>query len=334
MKQTNTVRIQGQDIPYERRTVPIEAIDLDPKNPRIQFLIGQRGDKVTQDDLNRLIWDKDQVKALAASIFQNGGVYEPLILQKRGNRFIAREGNCRTVAGRHLAEQYPDDPRFATVPAMVFEGELSEEDIAVWLADMHVAGKIRWDAYEQAKHVSELYSTHGKTYDWLSSHLRLSKSKIQELLFGYRATTDFLSAHPAPANIRKFSFFQELAKKKTLREYYEYDPSFRQRFHKWLAEDKLTDAKQVRDLPLMIENVEAGKALEQKGYAAAHRVLVTADPALESTLFSSVKDATERLKEAPVNEINELKLNPQKLILLRNLHRSIEDLATLAGVKL
>ena len=77
-----TVRIQGHDIPYERRTVSIEAIDLDPKNPRIQFLIGQRGDKVTQDELADLIWEKDQVKALAESVFQNGGVHEPLILKK------------------------------------------------------------------------------------------------------------------------------------------------------------------------------------------------------------------------------------------------------------
>ena len=45
------------------------------------------------------------------------------------------------------------------------------------LADMHVAGKIRWDAYEQAKHVSTLYNVHGKTYDWLATHLRLSKSR-------------------------------------------------------------------------------------------------------------------------------------------------------------
>ena len=217
---------------------------------------------------------------------------------------------------------------------MVFEAELSEEDLAVWLADMHVAGKIRWDAYEQAKHVSELYHKHGKTYDWLSSHLRLSKTKIQEMLFGFRATTDFLTTHPAPANVRKFSFFQELAKKKVLREFYEYDPNFKQNFHKWLVNERLTDAKQIRDLEIIIANADALLALEKDGYVAAHRVLVTADPALESSLFSSIKTATERLKAAPVNEINELKSNPQKLILLRNLHRSIEDLATLAGVNL
>ena len=334
MAPSDTIRIQGRDIPFTRRTIPIGDIDLDPKNPRIQFLLGQRAGVANQEDLHALIWAKDSVKALANSIFQNGGVYEPLIVQKRDARYLAREGNCRTVAGRHLSEQNPDDTRFSTVPAMVFEGALSEEDLAVLLADMHVAGKIRWDAYEQAKHVADLYNTYGKTFDWLSSHLRLSKSKIQELLFAHRATSDFLNAHPAPGNVRKFSFFHELAKKKALRELYEIEPSFKQKFHKWLSDERLTDAKQVRDLPTILDNAEAGKALEKQGYAQAQRVLVRADPSLESNLFWAVKNATEHLTNIPASEINELKSNPQKLILLRNLHRSIQDAATLASVTL
>ena len=57
---------------------------------------------------------------------------------------------------------------------MVFDEALADDDLAVLLADMHVTGKIRWDAYEQAKHVSTLYDVHGTTYDWLATHLRLA----------------------------------------------------------------------------------------------------------------------------------------------------------------
>jgi hypothetical protein len=104
----------------------------------------------------------------------------------------------------------------------------------VLLADMHVAGKIRWDAYEQAKHVHDLFQVYGKTYDWLSNHPRLSKSKIIELLSAYRAMTEFLAAHPAPDNVRKFSLFHELMKKKDLRQRFLDDMQFKQRFHKWV----------------------------------------------------------------------------------------------------
>ena len=67
----------------------------------------------------------------------------------------------------------------------------------------------------------------------------------------------------------------------------------------------------------------------------AVRVLMQADPSLESDLFAAVKDATEKLRAAPASDIQDLKAgHPQKTIMLRNLSRAIEDLATLAGVKL
>src|SRR5262249_19335685 len=134
------------------------------------------------------------------------------------SKLRVREGNSRIVACRHLLTQYPNDPRFSIVPAMIFDVDLTEEDLAVLLADMHVASKIPWNAYEQAKHVHDLYHVYGKTLDWLSNHLRLGKSKIMELLRAYKATTEYLDAHPAPANVRKFSLFQELIKKKELRD--------------------------------------------------------------------------------------------------------------------
>jgi hypothetical protein len=330
-----TLTLQGKSIPFSRGVVAVENCEIDPSNPRIQYLVGQRAGSVAQNELDELIWAKDAVKALAQSIYQNGGVYEPVIVQRNGERFRVREGSCRTVACRHLLTQYPNDQRFLTMPAMIFDVDLTEEDLAVLLADMHVAGKLRWDAYEQAKHVHDLFNAYAKTYDWLSNHLRLSKSKIIELLSAYRATSDFLSGHPAPENIRKFSFFHELVRKRDLKERYTHDMQFKQRFDKWLSEGRITDSRQVRDLPVVLASPEATRALEDHGFEEARRTLVLDDPALESDLFSAVKNATEMLKAAPASEIQELKAgNPKKLIMLRNLYRAVDDLATLAGVKL
>lgn len=327
--------INGKNVTYVRTSAPLADLELDPSNPRIQFLIGQRGGQISQNELDALIWEKDAVKALGNSIFQNGGVYESIIAQRQGNKLRIREGNCRLVASRHLAEQYPNDARFSSMPAMIFDADLSEEDLAVLLADMHVAGKIRWDAYEQAKHVHDLFTVYGKTYDWLSNHLRLSKTKINELLSAYRATTEFLAVNPAPGNVKKFSLFHELMRKKELREQFSEDPQFKPKFHKLLIEDKITDSRQVRELPAILANLEAAKALEKSGFAEAQKVLITNDPSRESDLFWSIKNATEKLNAAPASDIQDLKAgNPQKLILLRNLHRAIEDLVTLAGIKI
>src|ERR1039457_1322971 len=118
-----TIAIQGRNIPYTRGAISVDECVLDPQNPRIQFLIGQRAGVVSERDLAELIWEKDLVKALGQSILQNGGVYEAIIVQRPGPRFLVREGNCRTVACRRLIEQHPDDSRFKTMPAMVFRSE-------------------------------------------------------------------------------------------------------------------------------------------------------------------------------------------------------------------
>jgi hypothetical protein len=331
---TETIRIQNRDIPLTRERVPVALLRLDPRNPRIQYLIGRYVGDIPDQKLDELLWDKEQVKALAQSILQNGGVFDPIIVQRNGDGFIVREGNSRTVALRHLAAKHEGDDRFTTVPAMVFDDRLSEEDLAVLLADLHVTGKIRWDAYEQAKHVSELYHGYGKTYEWLSTHLRLSKSRITQDLKAYEWTTTYLKHHPDPKNLEKFAFFQELARKKELANRYANEPSFRQEFDQWLAEDRLTASAQVRQLEQVLANDGARKQLDEAGFEAAATVLIKDDPALASGLYDAVKRATEQLKRASMTEIQDLSENPQKLIMLRNLHRAIEDLATLANVKL
>lgn len=55
----------------------------------------------------------------------------------------------------------------------------------------------------------------------------------------------------------------------------------------------------------------------------------------ESDAFWAIKNATEYLKALPASDIQDLKAgNAQKIIMIRNLHRAIEDVATLAEVKL
>ncbi len=328
------IRLQGRDIPFERARIAVGQLTLDPKNPRIQYLIGRQPEPVSRDRLDELLWAKDQVKALAQSIKQNGGVYEEIIVQKDDGKYLVREGNSRTVATGHLAEQHPGDNRFSTVPAMVFDGELTEDDLATMLADMHVAGKIRWDAYEQAKHVATLYNVHGKNYDWLATHLRLSKSRITQDLKAYQWTTDYLSAYPAPGNLEKFAFFQELTRKKELAQRYTDDLHFQQEFKRWVSEGKLTDSHQVRQLERMLSNEQTRQILGTEGFASAAVVLVQEDPALGSDLYDSVKRTMEKLKKVPLDEVQDLRENKQKLIMLRNLHRAIEDLATMAEVGL
>ena len=326
-----TMRIQGKDIPYTSNNLKVTECILDPKNPRIQYLLGSQAGNMTEQQIEEALWSKDAVKALAQSILQNGGVREAIIVQRQDGRNIVREGNCRVVSGRKLSIQKPEDSRFETVPAWIFDAEISEEDVAVILADMHVASKLSWDAFEQAKLVSDLYTEYGKTYEWLANHLRLGRSKITELMEAYNATREYLQSHSDPINVRKFSFFHELMKKKELKQKYSL---LKDKFHIWITGEKISDSKQVRDLPRILGSEKAVEALEKEGYEAAMKVLVTDDPSLGSDLFLAVKNATEALRRVPVEELKDLGAAPQKLIMLRNLKRALEDLATLAAIQI
>jgi len=141
---------------------------LNPRNPRIQYLVGQRAGQFTETELEDFLWQKDAVKALSLAIKQNGGVYDSVIVQESViNSESGKEFQKRLLAASYLPN-FRTTSDFRQCQLWFSNVDLTEEDLAVLLADMHVAGKIRWDAYEQAKHVSDLVIFMGKTYDWLS----------------------------------------------------------------------------------------------------------------------------------------------------------------------
>ena len=86
---------------------------------------------------------------------------------------------------------------------------------------------------------------------------------------------------------------------------------------------------------MILANSEAAKALDQSGFEEAQKVLVREDPSLRSDAFWAIKQAAEKIKTMPADDIQDLKAgHPQKVVLMRNLYRAIEDVATLAGLKL
>ena len=74
----------------------------------------------------------------------------------------------------------------------------------------------------------------------------------------------YLAAHPAPENVRKFSFFHELIKKKQLRDRFDESLEFKQNFTSGLQTVALL-CPASRNLPRIVENAEAKKVLDEEG---------------------------------------------------------------------
>src|SRR5436190_22630240 len=98
MEEIEFIRLQDKDIPFTRAQLHPDQLKLDPKNPRVQYLIGLQPSGLSEEQLDELLWSRGPVKDLAQAILQNGGVYEAIIVQKVDGKYLVKEGNSRTVA--------------------------------------------------------------------------------------------------------------------------------------------------------------------------------------------------------------------------------------------
>ena len=327
-------RLGNADFAVTRELWPVERLKLDPRNQRLGYLLRQhkKAPSVSDKELHKMLWDIDPVKALYQSIYQNGGLLEDPIVRVDGT---VLEGNCRTVALRELRKKNPEDQRFWRVFVRVLPADVTDEQISLLLGELHIAGKIEWRAFDQAEYVWKMNRIFGKNYDFLSTHLRWSRSKLSQKISAFEETKDYLERTGDPQGINRFSHFEEFMKKQPLRARFQQDPDFIRRFGQWVFDGKIPDATDVRDLPAVLENEEATRTFERDGIRAARLVLENANPSMVSNLYSAVDQANSELETISLQEITALQTgNEARLEKLRRLANTLRRIETLAGIKL
>ena len=118
---TITVRLGNADFDVKRERWPVGKLKLDPRNPRLGYLLRQhkKGVPATDKELHKMLWDIDQVKSLYQSVLQNGGLLEDPVVYSDGT---VAEGNCRTVVLRELEKKLPDRyPVEAGFPPLIYK---------------------------------------------------------------------------------------------------------------------------------------------------------------------------------------------------------------------
>jgi hypothetical protein len=327
-----TIRLGNKDFELERVKIPVSSLKLDPDNQRISYLIRKKGSPRTDADLHAMLWEMDPVKDLYNSILQNGGLISDPLVRRDG---VVVEGNCRTVCLRELNKRYPDDPRWKEVYVQKLPSTANDEQLTMLIGELHIAGKIEWRAFEQAEYVWKMNSLYGKTYDFLASHLRWSRSKVEQKIAAYMETKNYIEQSGDPDGINRFSHFEEFMRKKELREKRKEDPSFMKTFRDWVKEGRFPDARDVRNLPEILENDMALEAFEEGGANAAKTVLHHKNPSLVSSLWATIDRAINELRSAPLLEIEDLQTgHDSKVAKLRALHAALRSVAEHAKVSL
>jgi hypothetical protein len=298
------ITLDGRKVAVRNEEIPITRVRLDPQNPRIANTIALRFEAKGNFEpvIEELLWSDKEVHDLYRQVLVNRGLIERIIVTPDST---VVEGNCRVIVYRRLHRDFPGDRQWTHIPSRVLPEEITKREIALLLAQLHVQGKNEWSSFEKAGHVYRLHKEFVLTQDEIAVRLRMSKSKVNQLIRAFEAMrTVFLPKYPDPANVHKFSYFEELFKKPELREWAMTETDAVQRFSDWIGTGKLSHGVQVRDLPTIFANLQVMAAFEQGGYSEAKKVLEEYDPSISSPLFRKMIEMTEALREARLDDIH------------------------------
>lgn len=302
------ITLDGRRVTVRCIDLPLSEVKLDPGNPRVANTVAissfGQGD-VLQRNLAELLWDDSDVRALYQSVLSNRGLVERIIVRHDG---VVAEGNCRTVVYRKLAENQKSEPNWLRIPARVLPEDITDRQVAILLGELHVGGKNKWSAFEKAGHIYKLANSFGLTQDEIAKLLKTSKTAVNHSTRAFAAMKEkYLPLFPSPGAVRKFSHFVELYKKPELRDWVASDVTALDDFVQWVGNDKISKGADVRELGEIVKSSAALHAFRTQGAEAARKVLELDQPELTSALFKLMRDMTEALDDARLDDIQRVR---------------------------
>lgn len=334
LEHIDEIVLSGVKVQVRSIDLPIQAVQLDPANPRVANTVAAAdfgtGDE-QQRKLEELLWEDTDVRDLYRGVLENRGLVERIIV--RHNHVVA-EGNCRTVVYRKLRHNYPNDATWTTIPARVLPADITDKQVAVLLGELHVGGKNQWSPFEKAGHIHKLATTFSLSQEEIAKLLRTSKTAVNHQIRAFDALKQkYLPAYPTPASIRKFSHFLELYKKPELREWVAQSPEALDSFVRWVGTERISRGEHVRMLPDIIANPRALAAFNDEGTEAARKILEEDRPELRSPLFKLMVDMTKALDESRLDDIQRVRRDTSGggRAVVRNLKESLERFLEMCG---
>lgn len=310
-KMFETMMLGGENIQVEVTSLPIEQLELDPSNPRIQYRLSLIEDR---EDLDTVILDLSEVKELKKDIEGNGGLRErPYVqLNRETNKYKVIEGNCRTVCIRDLHRKYTTDARWSSVPVRVFPENLSGKQIAIFLSDQHVSGKIPWKAHEQAGQIYRMHKVHGMSTIEIARYLRITAGKVQNLYKAYEFMLDRFvkidGGKYAQDGEGKFSYFNNALNRKGIREAFEADDNLANDFCHWVGDDRFPQSSDVTKLDKIFNHPEAMEAW-RNGVSLDDTIKIVEglDPTARKSqpIFKHLKQVQDDCGELQISEVEQ-----------------------------
>jgi hypothetical protein len=261
---TNTITVQGREIPFEHRVLDIHQLRYYPDNPRINYIISTHAadGPVSQETIEQSLLLLETTKDLVRDIEENGGLLEEILVI--GNEVV--EGNTRLAVYRRLARKFPNDPTWRHIPAKVLSADIQPTELFFILGTFHIKGKNQWSAYEKAAYIHRMVRKLDFSAAEVAHLVGHHAGTVEAMLKAYESMRDiYLPAATREADeletqeaLRRYSYFEAFYRTKDLAQRAGQSPQFVHDFSDWVLRDVFPKAEVVRsELPKILGNKRA-----------------------------------------------------------------------------
>jgi len=336
MVSTLEIAVGGKKTEGTVEKILVASLRLDPTN--VRFKHTQK--EMSETEIQRYIWEEEDAKTLYKQIKLSGGLMEPPVVVPAGEHFLVKDGNRRVVCLQRLSKEahegklikdgykYPKD-HFDEVQCIVLPQTLSQKDMDSLIGTRHVSGPKEWATLNRAWYIYEMYNRDNMDFDEIRQVLGFGKGTVIRMVKAFEKTMEYGKKHPEDrAWFRKFTYFDELYKKPTLRNWIEQDPGNLEKFFGWVGEGKFDDVRDVRILPQLLEETDAMRAFESPNgnISIARELLSQRDPSMSSETFATIKKTIDTLRSIPRNEFIQTTKDLSRMKLLKELQQEVDGL--------
>jgi hypothetical protein len=251
-----------------RQLLPIDEVDYDANNPRIQLAFHQgkeRNEANIKLALNASSPDEENatgttIRGLKTSIKANGGIIQPIIVKREANgRYLVVEGNTRLMIYNEFhAKGFPGT--WDEIPSIVYDN-IDESTVDAIRLQSHLVGPRQWSPYAKASYLAGLEQRGDVPWEDIVSFCGGSSRDVDELVSAYqdmerhyRALVDGIPGERFDPS--RFSTFVVLQQRRVSQSIY--DAGFdKDDYARWVHERKIFPSQDARQIPRILGNDRA-----------------------------------------------------------------------------
>ena len=302
--------------------LPIDSIELDKNNPRIQQYLEIYGENITSEAIALALSgasgnSSSSYQALKESIRVNGGIINPIIVNKYpNNKYVVIEGNTRLQIYKEFAIMNPEGP-WDKIISIVYDN-MPESEIHAIRLQAHMVGPREWDPFSKAKYLNQLDKEYKLPKAVIISMCGGKQSEIDKLINAYTdmkvnyfPLAEKAGMDPDPRDFSKFVELQNGAIRQALLAHAQTKENFAQ----WVIQGNIDTAQNVRRLPAILANKIAFDEFLKTNISEAVKYLNASEKGVKGLADASMDDLvielTTRCDRIDWNYVKKLRDDPR-----------------------